>query len=239
MKITSKTLSKRIQNNEPDKLFYACLIELEHILDDLMTLNYELQESNYNMTTSDSEEKFNRYDRLKDVLFDLTVIRLYQLFEIHSLLGKHMTKNKTKLLPILKPQWKIILNEKNNITFWRNEIVAHSFKRANDFQLYNELDPNYDKSITEILKISRYAVIYLWSLRGNLHEEYELAWKIKDQKMSRLKYFDSATLLTKIISSEKRYFDQTHVLLKKNNFLTVPFCGYDDWPMSSNLSNKS
>lgn len=223
-----------------DELFYACLIELERVLDDLMTLNYELQESSYTMTTSGSEEKFKRYDRLKDMLFDLAIIRLYQLFEIHSLLGEHLSKqNKLNLLSILKPQWKIIENEREIINHWRNELVAHSKERAKDFQLYHELDPNYFETIRKVLKTSRHAVIYLWSLRANLYHEYEMAWKIKDEKMSKLRYFDSTELLADIINSEKQYFDQTNELLKKNNLIPSIFCGYDEWPMSNNLSNKS
>jgi hypothetical protein len=232
---------------------YACLIELERILGDLITLNYEFQAASYGITTSDyefqaasygittsdSELTYKRHDRLKDNLFDLLVLRLYQLFEIHSILGKTLNQYNKKLIPILKQQWQVIENEKKIIIKWRDELVAHSGKRAKDFQLYVELDPNYFTNIEKILKMSRLAVIYIWSLHANLFTEYQEAWKIRDQKMSNLKHFDITELLTRLIVSEKQYFDDTNKILLANGLKTGIFCGYDDYPMNNTLSNKS
>jgi len=219
--------------------FYSCLIELEHILDDLMTLNYEFQEASYTIMSSDSEIKFKRYDRLKDILYDLIVLRLYQLFEIHSLLGRFLKHYNKKLILTLKPQWKIIDAEKKIITKWRNELIAHSGSRAKDFQLYNEVDSDYFINIEKILKTSRFAVIYLWSVRASLFSEYEKAWKIKDRKMFNLKHFEISELLAKLILSEKQYFEETNKLLLANNLKTNIFCGYDDYPISHITENKS
>ena len=214
--------------------FYACLIELEQILDDLMTLNYEMQEASYAIsTTNTGTDDYKKHDRLKDIIFESIVLKLYKLFEIHSLLGKCLTEqNKLHILKALQEQWKKISSQQKIIHDWRDGIVAHSRERAKDFLLYNELDPNYFDTIKTILKISRCAVIYLWAIRANLYDDYEKAWKMKDEKMSNLKRYDITQLLSELINSENHFFEETNDILKKNNLKTNIFCGYDKYPMN-------
>jgi len=183
-------------------------------------------------------DDYKRNDRLKDVIFDGLVLRLYKLFEIHSQLGKCLAEqNKLELITNLKEQWKEITSSQKTINDWRNNIVAHSGDRAKDFQLYHEFDPNYFETIKTILKTSRHAVIYLWAIHGNLYEEYEQAWKIKDKKMLNLRYYNITELLTELMKSEKDFFEETNQILKKNNLKIGIFCGYDKYPMSTQDHN--
>jgi len=216
------------KNNE----LFACIIETEQILDDLMTLNYEIQEAAYEMNTSSDEVIYKIADRRKDILFEGIVIKLYKLFEVHSILGKCIIElGKQQTLSLLKPFWKLIISHEKMISNWRNEIVAHSSQRAKDFKLYNEIDSNYFTNIQIILKVSRYAVIYLWALRGNLYHEYIDAWKKKDEKMLSIQRFDINDLFTTIIHSEKDFFKKINDVLEQNNLQKGIFCGYHKWPM--------
>ena len=215
-----------------DELF-ACLIETEQILDDLMTLNYHLEKTTYDMTTSSDRSEFGKHDRLKDMLFENIVIKLYKLFEVHSIIGKSMViLGKQKIMSLLKPFWKKILSHESMITQWRNEIVAHSGKRAKDFKLFTEVDPDYFNNIQIILKVSRYAVIYLWALRGNLLSEYDNAYEKKDKKMENFEWINTEDLLVNLIYDEKKFFNEINKTLEDNKLPKTIFCGYDNWPIN-------
>ena len=216
-----------------DFLLHACLIETEQILDDLMTLNYEIEKVTYDMATSPDETQYKIADRKKDMFLEQTIIKLYKLFEVHPILGKCIVDlGKQQMLTLLKPHWKKILKHKKMIITWRDQIVAHSGDRAKDFKLFTEIDPAYFENIPIILLVSRYSVIYLWALRVNLLQEFEDAWKKKDVKMEGYKWINTEDLLTNLIHGEKDFFKKVNKTLKENNLTETIFCGYDEWPIN-------
>lgn len=219
--------------SKSDFQLHACLIETEQILDDLMTLNYEIEKATYDMATSPDETKYKIADRKKDMFLDQTIIKLYTLFEVHSTLGKCIVDlGKQQMLTSLKPHWKKISKHEKMITLWRDQIVAHSEDRAKDFKLFTEIDPSYFENIPIILSVSRFAVIYLWALRVNLLQEFKDAWKRKDEKMEGMKWLNIEDLLTNLIHEEKNFFKEINKTLKENNLTETIFCGYDEWPMN-------
>ena len=139
---------------------------------------------------------------------------------------------KQEILSTLKPFWKQIQAERQMITLWRNEIVAHSASRAKDSKLFNEIDPNYHENIEKILIISRYSVIYLWALIVNLFSEYDDVWNKKDQKTLNNEKWEINELLTNIIHKEKIFFQKVNSSMEIKKSHKTIFCGYDKWPMN-------
>lgn len=170
-------------------------------------------------------------DPLFDMLFESMVIHLYKLFELHPILSKCLKEsNQLDLLRILKNGWCTILKTKPKVNIWRNRIISHSGEQSVNYKHFDILDPQYNETRNLIVTTSRYAVIYIWAILGNIHSDYMNATLSKEQHKNSLIRVDGMEILTKAIHDEKIFWKEVNSVLNKG-YRPVSWCGYEEWPM--------
>lgn len=215
----------------------SCLNELDNILNSLISSNFYFEYSMiYNPIVTDKEFKskasLETIDPLIDILFESMVIQLYKLFEIQPILTKCLANlNKIELLKILRKPWSHIQQSRNKITIWRNKIISHSREQSSNYLSYNLLDPTYNKSRKMIITVSRFAVIYIWAIINNIHDEYMNATFMKEENKNSLIRVDAIEALSQAINDEKKFWNEVNIELRQKGYRLVSFCGYEEWPM--------
>lgn len=222
------------QINELD----SCLSELDNILNSLLTTNfyyeYFITNGDYFESRIEGEVLSSKGQPMLDLLFDHMIIQLDKLLELHNQLSRCIVNvNHKNLMNTLQVHWKRIYDNKEKIILWRNKIVAHSGEQSKNYVPHYKIDPEYQKTIPEIISMARYAVTYIWAVLSNILTHYMEATDKKYEDMYNIKYVGTTTeLLAKAILNEKKVFSAINKDLKKNGFKPVIFCGYEKWPMN-------
>lgn len=213
----------------------SCLKELDNILNSLMSSNFYLEYTmTYNPIVTDNEFKsvkasIHTIDPLIDILFESMVIQLYKFFELHPVLTKCLKDlNEIDLLRTLYR----INQSRSKIRIWRNSIITHSGDQSLNYVPYHIVDPSYNESRRIIVSVSRYAVIYIWAILDNIHDEYMTATLTKEEDRNSLIRIEATEVLSQTIINEKKFWKEANEELINNEYKPVRFCGYEKWPMN-------
>jgi hypothetical protein len=217
----------------------SCLRELELILDKLISLNFYNQ---YWLTSPTSSLMFmdvnpmmntDMVNPLFDIMFENMVLQLYKLYEMQPILAKCLVDvSKKDLLKALKEPWRSIYKWHDKIYEWRNKIVSHSKEQSLMHIPYHNLDPDYNKTRIGVVSVSRYAVLYIWGIVGNVSEEFKESTRARAEEMQQIQELEGMEILQIAVQNELKYSRSLNRTLRNAGFKTVKFRGYNDFPMS-------
>jgi hypothetical protein len=216
----------------------SSLKELENLHDRLMTFNFYFQqfiispESELMFFAVPSNIPADKTEPIIDIIFESMVLTLSKFYELQPQLVKYVyQQGQKKLLESLKDPWKIINAGRSRINLWRNRIVAHSGEQSVNYTHYTKIDPAYNNTRIAVVTISRYVVLYIWAILGNIQKQYFTASDALAEERASAEGLEGIRILEKAAESEIVFSHVINRCLRSKKLRFVNFRGYNEWPM--------